>query len=178
MKFFANDGSIVKEPFKKFEVSVRLGRNHFYHVWMPIMDGVPLVENDENILVPQDHTFRVVKSKKSGRFLIVPDRAKTLDILAVITGTAGFRGSTGLIEDDTTAQILLISSTHAACTGNVTVAALIRLGEQVVTYSRGRRNNDIIVWRNESGNLNKTIYTKSEYSLIATSVNEDDYEEI
>jgi len=182
MRFWHNDGQVVEKPFRKFEASYSLGRNHFYSVFLPIIGDVAIVEEsaDSNKLIPIN--FRVVQSKKSQHFLIVPDpeNREPNTILAFIGDSAGFRGSTGLVEKDTTAKVLYVKSTHAACSGNVTSIAVLRVGERVVTFSDGRRNNDVTVFENIAGDIVRTVYKKSEYEIMVSpdGVASEDWAEV
>ena len=172
MNFYSNDGSFTKEPFPKFEASHSLGRNHFYSVFVAIHDGVEM-EGSAGKMKPADGKFKVVKSSKSGRHLIVPATPATEPgtVLAFIGDTAGFRGDVGLIKEDTTATVLLQGVTHAAATGNITIIALLREGERVVTFSNGRRSNDCFVYTNKGGKIVRKMYTADEYAVVF------DYEE-
>jgi len=181
MKFFSNDGKVVEQPFLKFEASHILGKNHFYHVWMPILDGVKLKDTRRGP-VPEDGTFKVVKSSSSGHYLIVPgtpdDEPNTF--LAFITVESGMRGDAGLIQSDTTATVLYYRSTSVAWGGTATVAALLRDGQKVVMQSTGRRNNDIIVFQNRGGEIVRTDYRAEEYRTMVSpdGIAEEDWESV
>ena len=167
MNFYSNDGSFTKEPFPKFEASHSLGRNHFYSVFVAIHDGVEM-EGSAGKTKPVDGKFKVVKSSRSGRYMIVPATPATepKTVLAFIGDTAGFRGEVGMIKEDTSAEILQQGVTHAAATGNITVVALMREGDRVVTFSNGRRNDDRFVYTNKGGKIVRTAYTADEYAVV------------
>jgi len=181
MKFYSNDGALVEEPFRKFESSHSLGRNHFYTVWLPILPGVPLVETKDG-LKPADGSFKVVKSAKSGRYLIVPATpdVEPKTFLAFIGAESGFRGDAGLVRSDTTAQVLEYGSTQVALSGCMSVVALIRPGQRVVAYSNGRRGDNRIVWENRDGEIVHTLYTAEEYRtmIVPDGIAPEDWQEV
>lgn len=164
MKFYHNDGNLVQEPFQKFEAYHSLGRNHSYRVFIPILDEVEIVEDEDGNKVPANG-FSVVKSNTSGHFLVVPDRDESDDILAFIGDTAGYRGSVSWVKNDTTARVLYSDRTHASCRGNVTVVAVVKPGQKVVTHSDGRRSNRYREHENVNGDIVITDYTASEYEF-------------
>ncbi len=191
MKFYTNDGILLEDPYPRFEVEVVLGHNHRYQVVLPIVGEVPLVENnkvaligwvrrrDEHYYVPQDGGFKVVRSKKSGKYLIVPgtpmDSPDTY--LAIMSAIAGFRGDVKMVEEATTARILIKEGTRTRADAKMTVVALIAPGEQVVFYSTGRRENTYRVFRNSGGTLVIDDYTEEEYNAAAAAA-DDEYETV
>jgi hypothetical protein len=164
MKFYHDDGKLVQEPFQKFEAYHSLGRNHFYRVFIPVLDGVEIVEDEYGNKIPADG-FSVVKSNTSGHFLVVPDRDESDDILAFIGDQAGYRGNVSLVRDDTTARVLYSDSTHASCRGNVTVVAVVKPGQRIVVHSDGRRSDRYRVYENVDGEIIVTEYGASEYEV-------------
>lgn len=178
MKFFANDGEYHEHPFPQFMASHKLGARHWYVVWLPIVGAVPLVERD-GTLVPADDHFKVVRSRKSSSYLIIPAEDQSKTVLAFIGDEAGFRGMTGLVPDDTTATVLKQASTHAACSGNLTVVALLKPGERVVTFSYGRGKDDRTVYENLDGQMSVKIYTAKQCEIVRYGVpGPEDWEEI
>lgn len=104
-----------------------------------------------------DHAFRVAVSAAGPSIVAGED---TTDRVLLFCGTReGFRGGCCLVEEATTAKVLLIRSAGNRCEGEICVCALVASGEQVVLHDWGRRNDDYTSFRNQAGVVTRQEYT-------------------
>ena len=167
-----------KEPFPAYRCELVYGVNKRDFKFIPIKNLKPIEDENNNIKLP-DHQFKVIKTKEKGTIMIVPgntaDDGKCLLFFSI---KDGFRGDSGIIEDDTTAQIIKKCEAHNACEGSVHIASVFKKDEKIVVYSNGRHNNDIVIFTWNGEELTQDKMTISEYKVLKENEEENEYEEI
>jgi hypothetical protein len=169
MKHFRLDGSFEysEEPFPAFRSRLVYGRNKRDFEFLPTK-----VQPDEEGILPEGQ-FRLIETREKKTLLVVPGTDTTNRALVFVGASEGFRGSCGL-RDDTTAKILKKCYAGNATSGRVEVIALMEVGQRLIFYSTGRRNNDVIVHEFNGQEIESTTYTKDEYQVLEDEP--EDYE--
>jgi hypothetical protein len=171
MKHFILDGSFPysDDPFPAFRSNLVYGRNKRDFEFLPTK-----VTPDEDGLL-SENKFRLIKTRAKGTLLIVPGEDSSNRALVFVGENEGFRGSCGL-HDDTTATILKQCQAGNATEGRISVIALMEMGQKLIFYSTGRRNNDVTVHEYNGYEVKTTHYTKNEYEALNSDT--EDYEVI
>lgn len=169
MKHFILDNSFKysEEPFPAFRSELVYGRNKRDFEFLPTK-----VQPDEEGILPEGE-FRLIETKEKKTLLVVPGADTTNRALVFVGESEGFRGSCG-IHDDTTAKVLKRCHAGNATGGRIEVVALLEVGQKLIFYSTGRRNNDVTIHEFDGHEIKSTTYTKSEYQAFKDEL--EDYE--
>lgn len=175
MKFLnMNTGwEFSEDPFPAWRLELVFGRWKRDFSFLPVKDVNidTIVDDDNDVQIMADDSFRVIKTKAKGTIMVVPlppgDDPQSHRLFAFTDVGAGFRGCCGIREADTTAVILKTCRAHGSCRGRVSTAAVYDPGQRVVYYSNGRGVDDIIIYEWTGDELVHTIMTRLEYEACS-----------
>uniref|UniRef100_A0A6M3L2J3 Uncharacterized protein n=1 Tax=viral metagenome TaxID=1070528 RepID=A0A6M3L2J3_9ZZZZ len=167
----------TEDPFPAYRKSLIFGRNKRDFAFLPVKDVLPLEDEDKNFILPENK-FKVIKTKEKGTIIIVPGEDNSNRCLAMIGTSGGFRGDCGLKKEDSTAQILKICLAGSACDSSISIIALFDVGQKILFYSYGRRNNDVIIHEWTGKELVCTSMTKAEYESCKICSDKTEVEEL
>ncbi len=144
--------TVVGSPFKKIEIKLSSSARGSRTIFLPLYGKL---EKDEFC----------VKTNVSGGYIIGSERDTTPRCLFLGHASDGFRGSSGLHNENK--SIVLASDWHrSACDGESAFAVIIESGKPLVYYERGRRHDQIFVVSYENGRLSENVYSTEEFSIF------------
>lgn len=165
------------EPFPRLRSQAQFGKHKHFSTFLPALGGVePVVDERSGNAGFTEHGFSLIKSRKKGTFLIIPEPDTTPRLLLTTEEEGGFRGGVRIVEEATTAFVFLQGSAESACESKLGIAALFEPGQRVVIYSWGRGERSYAVYTWDGSEIRRQAYTEAEWEHVSAPVSTEDAE--
>lgn len=150
------------EPFPAYRISLVYGANKRSQQFIPIVEK-SLVGEDG---VLKENKFKLIITQEKKTLLIVDEMENSSRCLWFGGVSGGFRDGCRVRQDKTTATILKTCQAGNNCESRIEVAAIFAPNQKLIFESDGRRNDDIIVFSFENGEIIKTSMPKKEFEAV------------
>jgi hypothetical protein len=139
-------------------------------------NGASYLKREKELPTLFEDEFKVIKTREKGTIMIVPGVDTTDRCLLMVGCSGGFRGYASLVDDATDAQILKKCQASSACDSRIAIIAMLDREQSVVFHSTGRRNNNLVQYTWNGNEIEKKIYTASEWKAkkdVEISLNDE-----
>lgn len=121
--------------------------------------------------------FRVIKTQEKGTILVVPGDDDTNRCLLFVGAKGGFRGGARIVEDATTASILLKCSAANKCNSSIEVVALFEVGQSVAFYVFGQCTSQVYLYTWNGETVEAKHFSSEEWKVRGIMAAESSYED-